>query len=365
MSASIRASDCVARFGGDEFVLLLNGLETIADAESVAEKILSALHEPLTIREQECRVTASIGIAICPEDGDEPEKLIRNADTAMYAAKQSGKNVYKRYSIEMTPTSVNRIRLEAHLRHALERREFRIRYQPKVNAKSGRVVGVEALLRWWDRELGTISPAQFIPIAEETGMIVPIGKWVLQSACDQQVAWRRRGIRPITMSVNLSPKQFSDPCLLDNVRQILEQSGMDPRYLELEITEGMLMSDIDRAIETANELRSLGIRLAIDDFGTGYSSLVQLKRFPLDTLKIDQSFIRDLPASNEDRAITEAIIAMGRTLGVSVVAEGIETENQGAMLKEMQCDEFQGYLFGQPCHPDEIADAIGMESEPE
>lgn len=359
---TIRGSDRVARFGGDEFVVLLDKIQQPADAESVAKNILAALGEPVQLESQECRVTASIGIAICPEDGDTSHTLIRNADVAMYSAKQAGRNGFHRYSVDMTPMSVNRIRLETNLRYALERKEFRIHYQPRVNSENSRIVGVEALLRWWNAELGTIPPVQFIPIAEETGLIIPIGKWVLESACQQHVAWRKRGLSPICVSVNLSPKQFSDPELFNMVKASLEQSGMEPKYLELEITETMLMADLEGAIETATRLRDLGVRLAIDDFGTGYSSLMQLKRFPLDTLKIDRSFVRDLPTNAQDRAITEAIIAMGKTLGACVVAEGIEHEGQSALLRELHCDELQGFYFGKPAHPGEVLAALRRQS---
>jgi len=355
---TIRGSDRVARFGGDEFVVLLDKIQGPEDADSVAKNILSALTDPIHLEGQEFRATASIGIAVYPDDGDNPQTLIRNADVAMYSAKQAGRNAFERYSVDMTPMCVDRIRLETNLRHALEGNEFRIQYQPRIDALSGRIVGVEALLRWWNGELGTVSPVQFIPIAEDTGLIIPIGKWVLESACKQHVAWRERGLQPISMSVNLSPRQFSDPQLFAIVETSLERAGMEPKYLELEITETMLMADLERAIATASRLRSLGVRIAIDDFGTGYSSLMQLKRFPVDTLKIDRSFIRDLPANTQDRAITEAIIAMGRTLGACVVAEGIEQEGQGALLRELHCDELQGFLYGKPAHPDEVGAAL-------
>lgn len=359
---TLRAADRVARFGGDEFVVLLDQIEGSSDAESVATKILGALSEPIDLQGQECRVTASIGIAVYPEDGKDAQTLIRNADVAMYSAKQSGRNDFERFSVDLTPTAINRIRLETQLQQALDRKEFRILYQPRVDAKSGKVIGAEALLRWWNTELGTIPPVQFIPIAEDTGLIIPIGRWLLQSACRQHLLWRKRGFRSIVVSVNLSPKQFTDPDLLKTVKESLDQADMKPEFLELEITEGMLISHLEQAIATATELRALGVRLAIDDFGTGYSSLMQLKRFPLDTLKIDRSFVRDLPTNREDRAITEAIIAMGRTLGVTVVAEGIETEAQRDLLRELLCDEFQGFLFGRAAHPDEIGLKIRAEA---
>lgn len=351
---AVRSGDRIARFGGDEFVVLLNQMTDASNAESVAEKLLDAVSTPLCVEQQEYHVTASIGIAVWPDDGDDERTLLRNADVAMYAAKQAGKDCFRRFTADMTPTSANRVRLETHLRHALERDEFRIRYQPRVDARTGRIVSVEALLRWWNGELGTIPPVQFVPIAEETGLIIPIGQWVLRSACRQHVMWLERGLPPIGMSVNLSPKQFADPQLLANVEAALDQTAMEPGQLELEITETMLVSDLERAIQKAMELQQLGVRLAIDDFGTGYSSMMQLKRFPLDTLKIDRSFIRDLPESSEDRAITEAIIALGTTLGATVVAEGIENERQSSLLTELGCHELQGFFYGKPCHPDEV-----------
>jgi EAL domain-containing protein (putative c-di-GMP-specific phosphodiesterase class I) len=258
--------------------------------------------------------------------------------------------------------SLERLKLEQHLQYALERGEFRVLYQPKVDAQTGEIRGVEALLRWWNHELGTITPAQFIPVAEDTGLIVAIGKWVLHQACEQAVAWIRSGLPRITMSVNLSPRQFSDATLLDDISEILEQTHMPPELLELEITESMLASNIDRAIEIACELRNLGIRLAIDDFGTGYSSMLQLKRFPLDTLKIDRSFVRDLPESKQDMAIVEAIIAMSKTLGVTVVAEGVESESQRDYLTARACDQLQGFFYGKAAHPDAIARSLSSDS---
>jgi diguanylate cyclase (GGDEF)-like protein/PAS domain S-box-containing protein len=352
---TVRKSDSIARIGGDEFVVLLNDVKDAANAETIARNLLAAVLAPIHLGNQECRVTASIGIAMFPDDGDDSSTLLRNADVAMYSAKQSGKNSAQRFSPDMAPMSVTRIRLETHLQYALERNELRIQYQPKVDGQTGRIMGVEALLRWWNAELGTVPPVQFIPIAEETGFIVPIGLWVIESACAQNVAWQKRGLPPISVAVNLSPRQFSDPALLDNIREILKTTRMAPEYLELEITESLLVSNLEKAIETAAQIRELGVRLAIDDFGTGYSSLMQLKRFPFDTLKIDRSFIRDIERCKEDRAITEAIIAMGKTLGVSVVAEGIEHAEQKALLRQLDCEQMQGYFFGKPCHPDEVA----------
>jgi EAL domain-containing protein (putative c-di-GMP-specific phosphodiesterase class I) len=283
---------------------------------------------------------------------------MKHADMAMYRAKEEGKNNYQLYSAETSPMSVENLLLESHLARALERKEFSVQYQPKVDIRSGEVRGAEALLRWWNMELGTVSPAHFIPVAEDTWLIVPIGKWVMRTACEQNMAWQRRGLRPIVMSGNLSPRQFKDPMLLDDIAEVLRETGMAPELLELEITESMIMHNLEQAAEKAAAIKSLGVRLAIDDFGTGYSSLSQLKRFPIDTLKVDRSFIRDVEHSEDDRVITQAIISLGKALDVSVVAEGVETEGQCAFLRDNKCDEMQGYYFSKPCHPDAFAEIL-------
>jgi EAL domain-containing protein (putative c-di-GMP-specific phosphodiesterase class I) len=258
--------------------------------------------------------------------------------------------------------SVENLLLESHLARALERKEFALQYQPKVDIRTGEVRGAEALLRWWNLELGTVSPAHFIPVAEDTGLIVPIGKWVMKTACEQNMAWQRRGLRRIVMSVNLSPRQFKDPMLLDDIAEVLQRTGMAPELLELEITESMIMHNLDQAAQKAAAIKALGVRLAIDDFGTGYSSLSQLKRFPIDTLKVDRSFIRDVEISEDDRVITQAIISLAKALDVSVVAEGVETEAQLAFLRDHACDEMQGYYFSKPCHPDAFAELLAAEA---
>jgi diguanylate cyclase (GGDEF)-like protein len=354
----VRKSDVVARLGGDEFVILLEELETESSAEDAAKKILSALLIPVEIQNQECRVTASIGIAHFPDHANDAATLMKHADMAMYLAKEEGKNNYQLYSVDRSPMSVERLALETHLANALENGEFKVLYQPKVDISSGLVNGVEALLRWWNPVLGTVSPAQFIPVAEDTGLIVPIGKWVLKRACEQNVAWQQTGLPGITMAVNLSPRQFADGALLSDISEVLSQTGMSPEFLELEITESMIMHNVDRAARLLEAIKSLGIKLAIDDFGTGYSSLSQLKRFPIDTLKIDRSFVRDIPENSEDMAITEAIISLGKTLGVSVIAEGVESTNQLAFLEKRACDSMQGYLFSKPCTPDALINVL-------
>jgi diguanylate cyclase (GGDEF)-like protein/PAS domain S-box-containing protein len=355
----LRAADVVARLGGDEFVVLAEDLTDPAQAAVIARSILSATLKPIVIMGQECRVTASIGIATYPADAEDARTLMKNADMAMYLAKERGKNNFQFYSKENVALSVERLALESNLRRALERNELSVHYQAKVDNKTGEIRGAEALLRWWNPDLGVISPAQFIPVAEDTGLIVPIGRWVLRRACEQNMEWQQRGLLPISMAVNLSPRQFKDPNLLDDIVDVLEQTSMPPELLELEITESMIMSNVDQAVERLTAIKSLGVRLAIDDFGTGYSSLSQLKRFPIDTLKVDRSFIRDIPANAEDRAITEAIIAMGKTLGVTIVAEGVETIEQRAFLGTRDCDEMQGYYFSKPTHPDQFARLLG------
>ena len=358
LKTCLRASDVLARLGGDEFVVLVESLKEPRQAARVARNLLSAALKPVEILGHECRVTASVGISMFPADAADAQSLMKNADVAMYAAKEEGKNNYQFYSKGGGSLSIERLTLETSLRRALERRELKLQYQAKVAVGTGEITGAEALLRWWNRELGTVPPAQFIPLAEDTGLIVPIGKWVLATACAQNVAWQRDGLPSIRMAVNISPRQFKDPNLLRDVAAALEASGMAPELLELEITEGVIMHDVDRALKKLNAIKSMGVRLAIDDFGTGYSSLAQLKRLPIDTLKVDRSFIREIPKDPEDKAITEAIIAMGKTLGVTVVAEGVESAEQQAFLTSRACDELQGYYFSKPCHPDALADLL-------
>ena len=352
---TLRASDLIARLGGDEFVVLVQEVSDREHAATVARKMLSAAIKPMVLVGQECRVTASIGIAMFPSDGEDEQMLMKNADSAMYFAKEEGKNNFQFYSTEINSQSLERLALETNLRHAMERQEFTLNYQAKLDLNSGAITGVEALLRWNNAELGSVSPVKFIPIAEETGLIVHIGRWVLKTACEQNVAWQRQGLPPINMAVNLSVRQFADENLLDDIATILKETGMTPGLLELEITEGMLIHNIDRAIKLLTAIKQLGVRLAIDDFGTGYSSLGQLKNFPIDTLKVDRSFIRDLATDSEDRAITSAIIAMGKTLSLRVVAEGVETIEQQNFLRGQACDEMQGYYFSKPIVAEEFA----------
>jgi diguanylate cyclase (GGDEF)-like protein/PAS domain S-box-containing protein len=355
---TVRGSDVVARLGGDEFVVLVQEVAEAKQVSSVARKLLSALVRPVTIQGQECRVTASIGICMFPSEAQDELSLMKNADIAMYRAKEDGKNNYKFYSEEMNVHSFQRLALETSLRRGLERSEFVLHYQAKLDLNTKRITGVEALVRWQHPEMGMVPPAQFIPLAEETGLIVPIGRWVLETACAQSVAWQKQGLPPVHMAVNLSARQFADEDLVEDVAAVLTRTGLKAELLELELTESMVIQNTERAGKVLNEIKKMGVRLAIDDFGVGYSSLTHLKRFPIDTLKVDRSFIRDLPADAEDKAITEAIIAMGKSLNLTVVAEGVETQEQQSFLQDHACDEMQGYFFSKPIPGDAFADLL-------
>ncbi|AMA55858.1 bifunctional diguanylate cyclase/phosphodiesterase [Bradyrhizobium sp. CCGE-LA001] len=358
LRGALRARDVVARLGGDEFVVILDQCGEIDDVQHIATGLLSALAEPMELAGHECHTTASIGIAMYPANGSDAQTLTKNADMAMYLAKEDGKNGYRFFSKEVKTQSIERLSLESALRRALEREQFSLNYQPKVDMETGQITGVEALLRWTHPDLGNVSPAQFIPLAEETGLIVPIGRWVLNEACAQAMAWQRRGLLPLSMAVNLSPRQFADEHLLQDVDEALAASGMSPVLLQLEVTESMMMRNVGRALKVLDAIQSRGIRLAIDDFGTGYSSMSLMKHFPIDTIKIDRSFVRDLPQDSEDQAIAQAIISMGKALGMTVVAEGVENVEQEAFLRTHGCDEMQGYLISKPLPARQMAELL-------
>jgi diguanylate cyclase (GGDEF)-like protein len=357
----LRDSDSVARLGGDEFVVLLQ-LDDEKYAAIVARKILLAVARPFVLLGQEFRVTASIGISAYPQDGLDEQTLTKNADIAMYQAKEEGKNNFQFYSERLSAHSLERLTLESGLRHALELDEFQLDYQAKRDIRSGRITGMEALLRWKHPGLGTVAPMQFIPVAEETGLIVPIGKWVLRAACLQNVAWQNQGLPHLSIAVNLTARQFFDENLLADLAAILAQTGMDASLLELEFTESLLMRDVEKTLQILVGLKEMGIRIAIDDFGTGYSSLLTLKQFPLDTVKIDRSFIRDVASDAEANNLTAAIIAMGRTLSLTVVAQGVETKGQADFLRLNACDEFQGFYLNKPMPADQIAELLLTQS---
>ncbi|MCW5701455.1 MAG: GAF domain-containing protein [Bradyrhizobium sp.] len=348
LRGSLRASDMVARLGGDEFVVVLEETGERDGIEKVAGELLSVLSQPVQLSGHECHTTASIGIAIYPSDGTNAQTLTKNADMAMYLAKEDGKNGFRFFSRDIKVQSIERLALETALRRALEREQFSLHYQPKVDMLTGQITGVEALLRWQHPDFGMVSPMQFIPLAEETGLIVPIGRWVLKEACEQNMAWQRRGLRPVSVAVNLSPRQFADPHLLQDVDEALIASGMSPVLLQLEVTESMVMRNVSRAIRVLDAIQSRGIRIAIDDFGTGHSSMSLMKQFPIDTIKIDRSFVRDLASDPEDQAIAQAIISMGKALGMTVVAEGVETIEQQTFLRDHGCDEMQGFIISKP-----------------
>jgi len=358
LRANLRSSDVVARLGGDEFVVILEHSAEGQSIEGVTHSLLTAVRRPLQLSGHECHTTASIGIARYPADGTDAQTLTKNADIAMYLAKEDGKNGFRFFTKDAKAQSIERLILETGLRHALDRKELSLPYQPKIDLSTGQITGVEALLRWAHPDLGTLPPMQFIPLAEETGLIVPIGRWVLKEACAQNMLWQREGLQPVSMAVNLSPRQFADDNLLHDVDNALAASGMSPALLQLEVTESMVMQNVPRAVRVLDALRSRGIRLAIDDFGTGYSSMSLMKQFPIDTLKIDRSFVRDLPDDSEDKAIAQAIISMGKALGMTIVAEGVETAEQETFLRDHACDEMQGFLFSKPIPPEQLADLL-------
>jgi diguanylate cyclase (GGDEF)-like protein len=350
----LREGDTVGRLGGDEFVVLIEELPEPMHVAAVAQKILAAVVKPFVVGAQEFNITASIGISTYPDDGEDMQGLLKNADISMYRAKEQGKNNYQFYSALMNIHTVERMALESGLRRALERNEFLLHYQPKVDIGSGRITGMEALLRWQRPGQELIPPAKFIALAEETGLIVPIGEWVLRTACARNQSWQEQGLPPLRMAVNLSARQFAHANLLQDVARVLHDTGLDPAALELEITESMVMHDPERAVTLLTMLKAMGIHLSIDDFGTGYSSLSYLKRFPIDSVKIDRSFIHDVPGDADDAAITRAIIAMAHSLRLKVIAEGVETEEQLSFLREHGCDEMQGYYFSEPLAEDQF-----------
>lgn len=366
----LRDVDMAARLGGDEFIMLLEDIAHQEDAARVAEKIVADLSKPFQLlhsneanpeSDRDIRIGVSIGISLYPQHGNNPELLIEQADTAMYQAKQAGRGCFAYFSEELTIAVRQRIALENRLRRAIDQQEFRVFYQPQIDIVSGRIVGAEALIRWQSPTDGLIAPINFIPIAEETGLIIPIGEWVLRETCRQGQRWLAAGFLPLTLAVNVSPQQFRRCDLNALVAKVLAETGFPAERLELELTESGLMDNQDNAVEILNNLRKQGIRLAIDDFGTGYSSLAYLKRFPLDALKIDKSFIDDIPHLQDDMKITATIIAMGHILGFKVLAEGVETQEQLAFLREKGCDIYQGYVSSKPVPAEDFAELLKLQ----
>jgi diguanylate cyclase (GGDEF)-like protein len=355
LSASLRESDTVARQGGDEFVVVLADVADAEDVALVAQKILDSLFQPMLLQGQEIFPTGSLGISIYPRDGVDSRTLLKNADTAMYRAKAAGRNNFQFYARDMSVRARDHLKLEGALRRALERNEFVLHYQPQIDIKTGTVVGVEALLRWQPQgRQDMIAPVEFIPIAEETGLIVPIGEWVMATACAQHKAWRDAGLPPLRMSVNLSARQFQRQDLVRQVARLLREKECDASGLALEITESAVMENPEAAAETLRQLSDMGVHLAIDDFGTGYSSLSYLKRFPIHALKIDRSFVRDITADADDAAIVKSVIALAHSMKLDVIAEGVETVNQLDFLNDQGCDQMQGYYFSKPLPANQI-----------
>lgn len=361
LQQSVRSSDLVSkvdvknpyrasisRLGGDEFTILLSDLDDIKTAEKVAERVLDQLSDPCNINGKDLSVTGSMGIAVYPEDAETVDGLLKNADIAMYHAKQQGRNSFRFYAPHMDARVQLRVSMEGKLKHALERQQFSLHYQAKMDVRSGHVAGVEALLRWDDDELGRVSPAEFMPVAEDTGLIVPIGEWVLGEACRQAGAWAKTGLTPTKVAVNLSSLQFRRGGLLDMVRRVVQETGMDPAFLELELTESVIMENAEATIHVLNQLKDMGITLSVDDFGTGYSSMAYLRRFPLDVVKIDQSFVSDISFNASDTVIIRAMIALAQGLNLTCIAEGVETEEQLQVLQAYGCDQVQGFLMNRP-----------------
>jgi len=353
--ACVRTTDTVCRQGGDEFVILLAEIDQPQDAAQVAEKLLASLLTPHMIDGHELHVTLSIGISIYPNDGSNANDAMQNADTAMYYAKANGRNNYQFFTGDMNTRAVQRLLVESSLRRALKMGEFELYYQPKMDIASGQMTGSEALIRWRDPHLGMIYPGQFVPIAEESGLIVPIGRWVLREACRQVQAWLAAGLAAVPVSVNISAMEFRHADFLEDVALILKETGLPPQYLELELTESILMHEAESSAKVLEALKAMGLKLAIDDFGTGYSSLSYLNRFPIDTLKIDQSFVRDIATNSDNATIVSAVISMGQKLKQQVIAEGVETTEQLAFLRNERCDGGQGFLFSYPVSAENFA----------
>ena len=348
MPKKIHLETTLARLGGDEFTILLREIKEPQDASRVAQRMVDLFSQPFCIENREIFISTSIGIALFPNDGRDVDTLLKNADTAMYHAKEKGRNHYQFFSEHMNTEAVERFSLESSLRTSIDKEDFQLYYQPQYDSATGKMIGVESLIRWIHPEKGMLLPDIFIPIAEKSGLIIPIGNWVLKTACAQNKEWQRAGFPPLYVTVNISGVQFKQKNFAESVAQTLLDTDLEPRYLELELTETILMEPTELTLKTLNELKAAGVRLAIDDFGTGYSSLGYLKRLPIDTLKIDRSFVRDIISNADDRAIIRSIISLARTLNLNVIAEGVETHEQLSYLQEQGSDGIQGFLLSEP-----------------
>jgi diguanylate cyclase (GGDEF)-like protein/PAS domain S-box-containing protein len=354
LGSCIREGDTVARMGGDEFTVILTDVAQSEDVPKVAQKIIDAISQHFILAGHELFMTTSIGISLFPNDGENAQTLLKNADAAMYRAKEQGRNHYQHYSPAMNVRTLERLALESSLRHALERKELLLYYQPRVDLNTGQIICMEALLRWQYPDLGIIPPNQFIPLAEETGLIIPIGEWVLRTACQQNKLWQKMGLRPIRVAVNLSPRQFEERNIVETVSKVLRDTHLDPNYLELELTESLIMKNAESSCARLSQLNAMGIEVSIDDFGTGYSSLSYLRRFPIHALKIDQSFVRDITTDPDDSVIVTAMIILAHSLKLKVIAEGVETKEQLDFLRSLKCHEMQGYVFSRPLPEEEV-----------
>lgn len=354
IKSAIGNSNVIARMGGDEFVCIIENLNDEKEAEVFAKRIISSFSDPFTLKETEIFITTSIGISLCPFDGDDVETLITNADNAMYRAKKKGRNQYEKARVDINAGSFEKLLIENNLRKALKEEEFSLYYQPQINLKANRMSSLEALIRWNHPDLGIVYPNEFIPIAEETGLILPIGEWVLRTACIKMKEWQNAGFPPVRVAVNLSALQFLQNDLVTTVKNVLIESGLNPTFLELEITEEMIMHDMQKAIDVLKKLKEIGVSISIDDFGTGYSSLNYLKEFPVDNLKIDRSFIVDIDKNSKSVALTKAIATLAHDLNLKVIAEGVENDKQLSMIKQFSCDIVQGYYFSKPISYDHL-----------
>ena len=359
---TVRESDTVARMGGDEFLVLLPEVGSSNNAAAIAQKFIDYLVKPFFLEEHEIYISASIGITIFPIDGDDPDVLIKHADTAMYHAKAQGKNNYKFFTEDINKSTVERFTLETRFRRALDKLEFHLNYQPKVDIETRKMIGMEALLRWYHPDQGSVMPSLFIPLAEETGLVFQLGEWALRESCRQNKDWQDQGLRPVRVSVNISPRQFKKSDFMDIIQEVLEDTGLDPQYLMLEITESTVIDNVEDTILMLRELRKMGVGVSIDDFGTGYSSLNYLNRFAIDELKIDRSFITDI-SKDEDQKVVNAIISLAKNLNFKIVAEGVETKEQLEFLENTECNEIQGYYFSKPMSSEEMH-AILVKDEP-
>jgi diguanylate cyclase (GGDEF)-like protein len=363
LKGCVRAGDTVARLGGDEFTVILDDVAKEQDVTKIAQKILDALSKPYRIEGHELFTTTSIGISLYPHDGETAETLLKNADIAMYRAKEQGKNNFQHYSSAMNAKASERLSLENGLRHALEGEELRLLYQPQLDLKSGQIIGMEALVRWQHPEMGLLSPAKFIPVAEETGLIIPMGEWVLRTACAQNRAWQTAGYASMRIAVNFSARQFQQQNMIKMVSRVLQETGLAPHFLELELTESIIMKNAENTIATLYQLHEMGLEISIDDFGTGYSSLSYLRRFPINRLKVDQSFVRDIAKDPINAEIVNAIITMAHSLKIKVIAESVETAEQLRILRSLECDEMQGYILSPPLSPQEATKLLAEEED--